>query len=150
MTSNPDLIINLKPTQTSIRIADKKKLVSEGYEQVYLSARVDKGIRKVILDRVLYVPDLGRVSLLSWKAIERKGDYRLFGWRGQLRVFNNKNENVLRAKDTNRSYIVQIENIEVVCATYKQWHEALCHPASGIIDLKLYENQVFSVKPKNF
>ena len=65
MTSNSDLIINLKPTQTSIRIADKKKLVSKGYEQVYLSARVDKGIRKIILDRVLYVPSLGRVSLLS-------------------------------------------------------------------------------------
>ena len=57
--------------------------------------KIDKGIRKVVLDRVLYVLGLGRVSLLSWKAIERKGDYRLFGRRGQLRVFNNKNKNVL-------------------------------------------------------
>ena len=93
MTSNPDLIINLKPTQTFVRIADENRLVSEGFGQVHLSVKTDKSIRKIILDRVLYVPSLGRVSLLSWKAIERKGDYRLFERRGQLRVFNNKNKN---------------------------------------------------------
>ena len=56
--------MNLKPTQTSVRIADEKKLVSEGYGQVTLSAKTDKGLRRVILDRVLYVPSLSRVSLL--------------------------------------------------------------------------------------
>ena len=64
MTSNLDLITNLKLTQTSVRITNKKKLVSEGYKQVYLSARVDKSIRKIILDRVLYVFNLSYVSLL--------------------------------------------------------------------------------------
>ena len=65
MTSNPDLIINLKLTQTFVRIADENRLVSEGFGQVHLSVKIDKGIRKVVLDKVLYVSGFGRVSLLS-------------------------------------------------------------------------------------
>ena len=45
---------------------------------------------------------------------------------------------------------MQIENIEIVCATYEQWHESLCHPAPGTIDSRLYQDQVFSMKSKNF
>src|SRR5215217_8549111 len=96
--------------------------------------------RKVVLERVLYVPSLGRVSLLSWNAIERKGDYELRGKRGQLFVYNEQNEKVIWAKKTNGSYLVQIKNFEHASVTYEQWHEAFCHVSPKNMRTEMYED----------
>src|SRR5215213_752318 len=66
MTSNADLILNLKSTQMLIHIADDKNLICEDYEKVkFITALSSESLRKIILKRVLYVPSLDQVSLLS-------------------------------------------------------------------------------------
>jgi hypothetical protein len=122
MTSNADHILNLKPTQLSVRIANDKTLVCEGLGRVEFTAVLpNEPSRKVVLERVLYVPSLGRISLLSWNAIERKGDFELRGKRGQLFVYNEQNEKLLWAKNINGSYLVQINsNEEHVSMAYEQ------------------------------
>jgi hypothetical protein len=66
ITSNADHILNLKPTQILVRIANDKYLVCEGLERVEFTVVLpNESSRKVVLKRVLYVLSLGRVSLLS-------------------------------------------------------------------------------------
>jgi hypothetical protein len=66
MTSNADHILNLKLAQILVRIANDKHLVCEGLGRVEFTAVLpNEPPRKVVLERVLYVPSLGRVSLLS-------------------------------------------------------------------------------------
>jgi hypothetical protein len=83
MTSNADHILNLKLAQISVRIANDKHLICEGLERVEFTIVLpNEPSRKIVLERVLYVPSLGRVSLLSWNAIEQKEDFELRGKRG--------------------------------------------------------------------
>jgi hypothetical protein len=66
MTSNADHILNLKSAQISVRIANDKHLVCEGLGRVEFTIVLsNESSRKVVLERVLYVLSLGRVSLLS-------------------------------------------------------------------------------------
>jgi hypothetical protein len=142
MTSNADHILNLKPTQLSIRIANDKTLVCEGLGRVEFTVVLpNESSRKVVLERVLYVPSLGRVSLLSWNAIERKEDFELRGKRGQLFVYNEQNEKLLWAKNINGSYLVQIKNDEHVSMAYEQWHEAFCHVSLKNMKSEMYEDE---------
>src|SRR5215213_2115759 len=152
MTSNADLILNLKPTQVLVRIADDKNLVCEGFGKVeFMAVLPGEPPRKVVLERVLYVPSLGRVSLLSWNAIERKGDYELRGKRGQLFVYNEQNEKVIWAKKTNGSYLVQIKNVEHASVAYEQWHEAFCHVSPKNMRTEMYEDERdLPTPPKDF
>jgi hypothetical protein len=94
-----------------------------------------------VLERVLYVPSLGRVSLLSWNVIERKEDFELREKRGQLFVYNEQNEKLLWAKNINGSYLVQIKNDEHVSMAYEQWHEAFCHVSLKNIKSEMYEDK---------
>jgi hypothetical protein len=94
-----------------------------------------------VLERVLYVPGLGRVSLLSWNVIERKEDFELRGKRGQLFVYNEQNEKLLWAKNINGSYLVQIKNDEHVSMAYEQWHEAFCHVSLKNMKSEMYEDE---------
>jgi hypothetical protein len=65
ITLNVDYILNLKLIQILVRIANDKHLICEDLGRVeFTVVLLNESSRKVVLERVLYVLSLGRVSLL--------------------------------------------------------------------------------------
>jgi hypothetical protein len=78
MTLNVDHILNLKLAQILVRIANDKHLICKDLRRVEFTIVLSNEFsRKIVLERVLYVLSLGRISLLSWNIIEQKKDFEL-------------------------------------------------------------------------
>ena len=84
MTSDRSAFESLSSIRGDVTLADKTKVVYEGYGSVRLSCSVGSSVFVLLLSRVLYVPTFWK-SLFSWWAVKALRKYNLID-DGNLRI----------------------------------------------------------------
>ena len=140
MTSKLDLLMNIKSHSSVIRIADDSGIHCDGVGEVRLDCKApDDTSSEVTMEKVMYVPELGHYSLMSWQAVDRK-KYRLIGEDDWLYIQDRKsNKVIVWANIVNKQFIVQ-ESEEMAKIVYEEWHQAICHASPTTINKDLYED----------
>ena len=151
VTSKLDLFVKIKPASGYVRVADERRVPVEGVGEVHLDCQAPGGTTSLVrLKRVLYVPELGNTSLLSWKAVNKQ-EYKLVGEDEWLCIQDKRTgEIIIWAKETRTDYVIQ-QVEECARITYEEWHQAMCHTSPTTIHKDLYKdkNEV-PLLPKNF
>ena len=142
MTNNLDLLINFQPEKGTVRLGDDSVIESCGRGTVKILAKTSDGqVTPVYLQRVLWVPELGCCSLLSWRAIVSLGKgFSLRSSGGDMNVLRENKTEVIWGKLEDQEYVVQEEKELARKMTYQDWHEALGHPSPNYLKNDNYSN----------
>jgi len=122
MTNNLDLFINIETVKGTVRLGDDSIIETCGRETFVILAKTSIGhVSSVYLERVLWVPDLGSCSLLSWRAIVslRKG-FSLASSGNDMYIFRENKTEVIWGKLDGQDYVVQEEKESAKKMTYQQ------------------------------
>lgn len=129
MSPNKKLFTSLETlSESNVIVADNKSLCVKGKGTITISALVNEQIRDIIIQDVLYVPELG-VNLLSVRKITEKGYIVKFD-EHTCDIVNANGDIMAVAKPRNNIYsLVQPVNIAYSCKsdTTSVWHRRLGH-----------------------
>lgn len=129
MSPNKKLFTSLeKLSESNVIVADNKSLRVKGKGTITISALVNGQNRDIIIQNVLYVPELG-VNLLSVRKITEKGYIVKFN-EHTCDIVNANREIMAVAKPNNNIYsLVQPVNTAYSCKsdTTSVWHRRLGH-----------------------
>src|SRR6185503_18954422 len=118
-----------------ITVGGGKVLYSTHKGTVRLTVDIAGILSSISLTDVLYLPNWNETNLVSWKQIDQKGKYYLYGENGTLDVKSKSNDKiVLRSTSTISLYYFQLvtQPSEVYISAVQFWHEALGHSSPQI------------------
>ena len=147
MTSNPNCFTHIHEKEGYVKIGDGSRIKIEGVGNVRLMPESGKA---VILRDCLYVPSLGKLSLLSIRKCQSNG-LHVIGHDDILEVRQPGGTVICFGKDVgNGLFELQLQqHEEFAMTTYRQWHNALGHPA--FIAPTLYaDGNLVPSKPSDF
>lgn len=132
MTGHREWLANFDASKkTSIKLADNRKLASEGSGNIVMRSNFGD---KVIIEDVFYVPDM-KCNLMSIGQLVEKG-FSVSMEGDSLKLFDQKKNLVLKSTlSKNRTYRCNISSDKMLCmsATISEdvkalWHSYICGP----------------------
>lgn len=152
MSNNLDLFMNFRHSVGNVRVADDRTIRSWGTGDIALWVKLPNGSSKrVVLQNVLYVPQLGSSNLLSWKAASVLG-YFMDGHHDGLFVRTSKDGPViLWGKLNGTDYVLQVKEHAARLTSYSEWHHAFCHASTQYVKPSIYKDgHLVPPPPKDF
>ena len=156
MTSNPDCLTRIHKKEGYVKIGDGSRIRIEGVGDIKLALSKSSTI---ILRDCLYVPSLGKLSLLLVRKCQKNG-LHVVGHDDILEVQKPNGAVICHGKDVGNGLFElqmqhdgnqhgKLQHDEHAIITYRQWHDALGHPA--FIAPTLYaDGDLIPSRPSNF
>ena len=155
MTSNPDYFTHINENNSYIKIGDGSRIKIEGIGDVKLRLGPQSdGSPTIVLRDCLYIPSLGKLSLLSVRKCQENG-LHIVGRDDVLEVRKPNGTIIYHGKDVgNGLFELQLHHDaphhdEHAMIMYRQWHNALGHPAF-IAQMLCTDGNLIPSRPSDF
>ena len=145
MTNNLDLFLNIQPYRKRVRYANNTSSLALGIGTVAIQGKLPNGnTSSILLQRVLYVPDLGSDNLFSWNAVCGMGSDIFI-----RKEINGKN--ILWARKDHSDFVIQEQQDVARLASFEEWHPALGHVSPAYMSADCYiDGHLIPTAPKHF
>jgi hypothetical protein len=142
--------------RVGITVGGGKVLYSTHAGTVRLTVEIAGILSNVSLTDVLYLPDWNVANLVSWKQIDQKGKFYLYGEKGTLDV-RRKTDNTTILHSTSSTSLYTFQSVtqhgEVYLSAVQFWHEALGHSSPQIwsnASLIFADGKILPHRPSQF